>query len=203
MMRKKLLVNTLTALALLAASPVVMADNQRPSAYGPGYGMQPGMMGPGMMMGPRMGMGPGMMGMMDDGCPGGGMDMMGPGMGMGMMGMGPGMMMGPGMTGGYGPGALNLDEQQQKKITQIQDELRKKHWNLMGKMNDERVKLRDIYALGKRDPSAIGQQQQRIYDLRRQMLESSVEAQNRMEAVLVPEQKEQLRGYHGQGWMMW
>ncbi len=61
----------------------------------------------------------------------------------------------------------------------------------MGKMNDEYVKLRDLYTSGKRDPAAIGQQQQRIYDLRRQMVESSVEAQNRMEAVLTPEQKEQ------------
>ncbi len=39
-------------------------------------------------------------------------------------------------------------------------------------------------------------------DLRRQMIESWVEAQNRKEAVLTPEQKEQLRGY-GQGGMMW
>ena len=150
MMRKKLLVSTLTALTLFAASAVRA-------------------------------------------CP---EDWVG-------MGMGPGMTMGPGMRGGYGPGAaLNLNEQQQKQITQIQDELRKKHWNLMGKMNDERVKLRDLYTSGKRDPAAIGQQQQRIDDLRRQMVESSVEAQNRMEAVLTPEQKQQLRGY-GQGWMMW
>ena len=198
-MRKKLLVNTLAALALLAASAIPAAENQKPTgAYGPGYGMQPGMMGHGMM-GPGMGMGmmgygmgPGMMGMMDDGCPGGGMGMMGSGMGMG-----------PGMMGGYGPGGtLGLNESQQKRITQIQDELRKKHWNLMGKMNDEHVKLRDLYTSGKRDPAAIGQQQQRIYDLRRQMVESSVEAQNSIEAVLTPEQKEQLRGY-GQGWMMW
>ncbi len=57
MMRKKLLVNTLTAFALLAASAVPAAENQKPTgAYGPGYGMQPGMMGHGMM-GPGMGMG--------------------------------------------------------------------------------------------------------------------------------------------------
>lgn len=149
---------------------------------GSGMGMSPG-----MMMGP--GMGQGMMGM--------GQGMTGPG-----MGMGPGMM-GPGMMGGYGPGAtLNLSGPQQKQITQIQDELRKKHWDLMGKMNTEQAKLRDLYYAAPRDPKAIGQQQQRLYDLRRQMVESSVEAQNRMEAVLTPEQKEQRRGY-GQGGMMW
>ena len=120
MMRKKPLVQALAALALLATTAVPAAEDQRPAGgYGPGHGMQPGMMG-----------------MMND-CPGGG-GMMGPG--MGMMG-GPGMMMGPGMMGGHDPGSmLNLDESQQKKITQIQDELRKKHWGLMGKMNDEYAK---------------------------------------------------------------
>ena len=71
----------------------------------------------------------------------------------------------------------------------------------MGKMNDEYAKLNQLYYSDKRDPAAIGKQQQRVYDLRRQMMESSVEAQNRMEAVLTPEQKEQRRGY-GQGGMM-
>lgn len=188
MMRKKLLVNTLTALALFAASAVHACPEDwmgmDPGTMG-GYGMGHGMMGPGMMgMGPGMGMGSGMMGM-------------GPGM-MGY-GMGPGMM-GHGMMGGYGPGNMpNLDESQQRKIIQIQDELRKKHWDLMGKMNDEQAKLNQLYYSGQRDPAAVGKQYQRIQDLRRQMMESSVEAQNRTEAVLTPEQKEQLRGY---GWRM-
>ena len=226
MIRKKPFVQTLAALALLTASATVpAADPQQPAAggygpdyygmhpgmtggYGMGYGMMgPGMMGmsPGMMMGPGMGMmgpgmGHGMMGMMDDDWDDDGM--MG---GRGMRGMGPGMMgMGPGMMGGYGPaGALNLDESQQKKITQIQDELRKKHWDLMGKMNDEQAKLRQLYYYsGQRDPAAIGKQYQRIQDLRRQMVESSIEAQNRTDAVLTPEQKEQMRrfSYDGRMW---
>lgn len=167
MMRKKLLVNILTALTLFAANAVHACPED------------------------WMGMGPGMMG--DYGM---GHGMMGPG----MMGMGPGMM-GYGMMGGYGPGNMpNLDESQQRKVVQIQDELRKKHWDLMGKMNDEQAKLNQLYYSGQRDPAAIGKQQQRVYDLRRQMMESMVEAQNRMEAVLTPEQKEQRRGY-GRGWM--
>lgn len=188
MIRKKLLVHTLAALALLTASAAApAADPQQPAAggYGPGYyGMHPGMMG-GYGMGPGM-MGSGMgHGMMDDGR--GDDCMMG---GRGMRGMEPGMMgMGPGMMGGYGPaGMLNLDESQQKKIVQIQDELRKKHWDLMGKMNDEQAKLRQLYYYsGQRDPAAIGKQYQRIQDLRRQMMESSIEAQNRIDAVLTPE----------------
>jgi len=174
MMRKKLLVSTLTALTLFAASAV----HACPEDW---MGMGPGMMGPGMMgMGPGMGMGSGMMG-------------------HGMMGMGP-WMMGYGMMGGYGPGGMpNLDESQQRKIVQIQDDLRKKHWDLMGKMNDEQAKLNQLYYTGPRDPAAVSKQYQRVQDLRRQMMESSVEAQNRIETVLTPEQKEQMRGY---GWRM-
>lgn len=106
------------------------------------------------------------------------------------------------MMYGYGPGSeLNLDESQQKKMTQIQDDLRKKHWELMGKMNDEYAKLRDLYFADKRDPEAIGKQLQQVFDLRRQMMVDSIDAQNRMEALLTTEQKKQMRKYYGHGWM--
>ena len=150
-------------------------------------------MGPGMMGG--YGMGPGMMGGWDD------WDDRYMNRGM----MGPGMMIGPGMMGGYGYGpqaALNLDAAQQQKIAQIQDEQRKKQWDLMGKMNDEQAKLNQLYYSGQHDPAVIGKQYQRIQDLQRQMMESSIEAQNRIEAVLTPEQRQTLRGY-GRGGMMW
>ena len=85
------------------------------TAVGQGYGMGPGMMGGGY--GPGYGMGPGMMGGYGPG----------QGMGPGMMGgYGPGQGMGPGMMGGgYGPGyaALNLTDEQRKKIDAIQEEV--------------------------------------------------------------------------------
>ena len=151
---------------------------------------------------PMMGQGYGMMG------PG----MMGPGYGYGGM-MGPGMMghgygmMGPGMTGygmmrGYGPMWLpDLKEDQQKKISAIYEELHKKRWDLMTRMQGEYATLRGLYAAEKRDPAAIGNQYKKIGELRRQMVEQSVDAGNRMEAVLTKEQKERLRSY-GPGWMM-
>lgn len=167
---------------------------------GPGMmGMGPGMMGPGMMgMGPR-----GMWGDWDDWDDRYmGRGMMGPGMmGPGMMGPG---MMGPGMMGGYGYGpALDLTEQQQAKIAQIQEDFRKKQGDLAAKMDAEQAKLNEIYYSGKRDPAAIDNQYKKIYDLRRQMIQIQVDAQNRMDAVLTPEQKERLRGYYGgRGGMM-
>lgn len=196
-------ITALVALALLGTiSSSAYAQEEQAGAY-PGYGMGPGMMR-GWGAGPRS-----MWGDEDDWHMGRGM--MGPGsmyghgrmMGPGMM-YGHGTMMGPGMMYGYGQGSmLNLDESQQKKMTQIQDELRKKHWDLMGKMNDEYAKLRDLYLADKRDPEAIGKQLQRVYDLRRQMMVDSVEAQNRMEALLTDEQKKQMRNSYGSGGMMW
>ena len=186
MMRTNLLVNTFAALSLVAASSLPAVEAEAPEdAYSPGM-MGPGMMGPGMM-GPGM-MGPGMMG--------------GYGMRHGMGMMGPGMM-GPemGMMGALY--ALDLNDDQQKKVTQIQDGLRKQHWEQMGKIQDEYVKLRDLYAADTRDPAAIGAQAQRIFDLRRQMIEASVDAGNRMEAALTAEQKAQLRKGVRSGCPMW
>lgn len=134
------------------------------------------------------------------------------GMGPGMMGMGHGMMggmmggygMGPGMMGGYGAGQgiPNLTEQQQNKMAQIQEEVRKKHWDIMGKMNAEQMKLQQLYYSGKRDSAAIEAQHKQIYQLQREMDESWLDAQSRMDAILTKEQKELLRGGYGPGWMM-
>ena len=212
---KQKLVGALAAMALLGT--VASASAQQGQPYY-GYGMGPGMMGgwcPMCGMGPGM-MGPGMMGMGPRGMWGVwddwddrymGRGMMGPGMmGPGMMGpgmMGPGLM-GPGMMGGYGYGpALDLTEQQQAEIAQIQEDFRKKQSDLAAKMDAEQAKLNEIYYSGKRDPAAIDNQYKKIYDLRRQMIQIQVDAQNRMDAVLTPEQKERLRGYYGgRGGMM-
>lgn len=173
-----------------------------PAGYGPAYGPGPGMMGgygrgpgaygPGMMRGygpaygpaydQGYGYGSGMMG----GYGRGGM-MGGYGYGGGMMGLGPWQ-------------ALDLNEQQLGKITQIQDETRRKNWSVMGKLMDEQAHMRDLFLTDKRDPAAIGKQAMKIADLRRQMLEASVDARNRAEALLTKEQKDQLRSWH-RGWL--
>lgn len=152
--------------------------------YGPGYGMGPGMMG-GYGYGPGYGMGPGMMG-----------------------GYGPGWDMGPGMMGGYGPGmmgfgalgALNLTDAQRAKIADIQRELSQKHWELMGKAFEERNKLLEQFESGKADDQAARKTYQAMAEARRQMFESSLDARKRIDSILTPEQREQLRrGWRG-GW---
>lgn len=185
-------------LAALLATPLHAqpARPDNPPAYGPGMmgGYGPGMMGSdgrgGMMggygAGPGQGYGPGMMG---PGIMGGMMGgMMGPYGRDGMMGLGPLQ-------------ALDLDEQQIGRMNQIRDELRRKNWAAMGKLQDERAQMRDLFLADKRDPAAIGRQSMKIAELRRQLLEARIDAHNRIEALLSKEQKAQLRSYR-RGWMM-
>jgi Spy/CpxP family protein refolding chaperone len=138
-----------------------------------------GMGGSGMGMGPGGGMGMGMMGM--------------GGSGMGMMGMGPVSM-------------LDLSDDQRDKIEKIQDDTRRKNWDTYGKIMDEQSKLRDLYAGETVDPKKVGAVYGGIAKLQQQVIEASVEAHNRVQAVLTKEQKEQLKqwsrgGMGGRGMM--
>ena len=123
--------------------------------------------------------------------------------------MGPGMMggYGPGMTGGYGPGygmgtgmmgwrnyrGLDLSADQKSKITPIQKEMRSKQWALMGEIMDAQDKLQELYDADKQDSAAINKQYKVIEDLRRQMVDNSVEAHNRINSILTKEQREKFR----------
>lgn len=146
------------------------------------------------------GMGPGMMG----GCMPGGM-------GSGMMGgyshgygMGPGMM-GPGMMGYGAFQGLNLSGDQKSRIAKIRKATRTKHLALMDEMMDAQDKLQELYDAEKQDSAAINKQYKVIEDLRRQMVDSSVETHNQISDILTKEQREKLRE-RGRGYspmMMW
>ncbi len=124
---------------------------------------------------------------MMEGCMEGGM--MG-GMGGGS-GMGGGMMMGsPRM---HMVMALDLTDDQRAKINKLHDELQHKNWERMGLIQDETAKLRDLYEADKRDPKAIGAEYQKIFDLKRQIIEAIVDTQNRIEDVLTPDQRAHLK----------
>ena len=202
---KRLLVGSIVP-TLLLASGVALAQPAAAPAQPPAWG--PAMMGPGGPMmggpgasprgvyGPWQGMGGGTMG----GCG------YGPGMGFGGM-MGPGMMgggmMGGGMMGVAGPAlaALGLDEAQRNEVVKIGDELRKKRWAVAGQMQDEMAKIRDAAWSGKRDRASILAAHKRMSELGQQQLESSLDAADRIDKVLTPEQRQQL-GRIGPWWMM-
>jgi len=70
----------------------------------------------------------------------------------------------------------------------------------MGQLRSEQFKLRRMYNADKVDTKAVGEQQKKVDDLRRQMLQSRLEARSQIEAVLTPEQRKQMR-QSGPWWM--
>ena len=124
------------------------------------------------------------------------------GMGYGMMGyggyghgygMGPGMMYGYGRGYGAGPGfALDLTDEQRAKIDKIQQDTASKQWELTAKLQDERVRLNQLYYSGKRDDDAAGKSYKTISGLRQQLFESRLAAQKLVDGVLTKEQRQQL-----------
>ncbi|MEZ5619039.1 MAG: Spy/CpxP family protein refolding chaperone [Rhodocyclaceae bacterium] len=193
MMSKKRLMGILVAstigagVAFAQPNPGTMGPGMMGGGYGPGMmgGYGQGQMGPGMMGG---GYGPGMMG----GGYGHGM------MGQGMMGQG---MMGQGMMGSQqGLPGISMDDKQRKAYNAINDDLRRKRWELMGRTMDEQARLRDLYEAEKRDPAAIGAAYQRVFDLQRQMIEATVAAHNKIEGLLTAEQRQTVREFWGQSW---
>lgn len=133
-----------------------------------------------------------------------GMGMMGGGGGMGGCGDGASMMDGynRGMMG-LGPiSMLDLTPDQRSKLNKIRYDLRKQHWAIMGKIIDEQAKLSDLYAADKPDPKKIGAVYGAIFDLRRQMIETQIDAMNRAKDILNKEQitkLKQLQQYRGMG----
>jgi len=151
-----------------------------------------GQPGPG---GPN-GMGPGMMGGYG-----------GPGAGNGPVPRGgyggPGFGMGPGMMGWGNYRELNLSAEQKVKITRIRQEMRTKQWAVMGEMMDAQDNMQDLYDVDKQDADAINKQYKEIEDLRRQMVNNSVEAHNQINSILTKEQREKAReSSRGYGPMM-
>ena len=118
----------------------------------------------------------------------------GPGYGMmGGYGMGPGMTWGYGRGYGAGPGfALDLTDAQRSNIDKIQQDSASKQWELMAKLQDERVRLNQLYYSGKRDDDAVGKSYKTISGLRQQLFDSRLAAQKLVDGVLTKEQREQL-----------
>lgn len=115
----------------------------------------------------------------------------------GMMGGYGGYGMGQGMMGGLGLGAierLDLSAEQRSQIDSIERELRRTNWALMEKMHDAMETLHEPTSMaGKSDRAAVLAASKRVSDLRQQMLENSLDARDKAEALLTPQQREQAR----------
>jgi len=130
---------------------------------------------------------------------------MGPGMMGGGWGMGPGMMgggwgMGPGLGVLGGIELLDLSPAQRSKINGIADDLRKKHWELLGRLQDDEAKLRDLVSQPEPDPKAIGSVYVQMSKLRQQMIEVHANAMDQARAVLTVEQRSELDRWQLDSW---
>jgi Spy/CpxP family protein refolding chaperone len=187
---------------LLAASAAVLLGTATAACSQPYGGMGPGMMGGygqggqgygqgqgyGPGFGPGYGMGPGMMG--------------GYGMGPGMMGGYGGNGMGPGMMGGYGGYGYgpDLNAEQRAKVSEIQQEFAQKHWELTGSMHRQGGPMYEAFGPGSFDEKAARKAYETMAEAQKQMFEASLQMRKKIDAVLTPEQREQMgRGWRGRG----
>jgi Spy/CpxP family protein refolding chaperone len=156
-------------LMAIATATLLMA-----SAHG-----QPGGRGPGMMdgYGPGSGWGGGMM----------------DGYGHGY-GRDPGWhgMMGPEMGFGHDYWSLKLSDEQRDKILAVERTASSKRWELMGKMREQGLRMRENYATGKLDDDAARKNYQAMSEVHRAMFEIALQARKDVQAVLTPEQREQM-----------
>jgi Spy/CpxP family protein refolding chaperone len=105
--------------------------------------------------------------------------------GMGMMGGWGGGMMGPGW------GALDLTKDQRNKAYAIHRDLREKQFALMDRMHDNMESV-SFYRNGKFDEQAARNFYAGVEKIHRQMFENMLDAQKRADALLTPQQRQQL-----------
>lgn len=132
-------------------------------------------------------------------------------------GMGPGMMRSdcprPGharrgramqpdmMGGGHGRGGAmmggllipDLTDEQRTQMAQIQQEYGRKHWALMGQMHEQGGPPDDGLQRGQFDEQAARRHHDAMLGIQKQMFENSLEARKRIDSLLTPQQREQLR----------
>jgi Spy/CpxP family protein refolding chaperone len=114
-------------------------------------------------------------------------------------GYGPGWGPGPGMMGGGGPGFMgggwgalpaDLSADQRTKIFEIQRDMRAKQWPLMQQMHET------MWAGAAQDEQAERQAYDRLATLQKQVFENMLDARKRIDAVLTPQQRDEVK----RGW---
>ena len=95
---------------------------------------------------------------------------------------------------------LGLDDEQLKEIAEIQQELRAELQELKVERYEESLKLQALYAADDLDAGDINDQQQRVFDVIKEITELQVEAQKDIRDLLTSEQKNRLA--RSGGWLM-
>lgn len=125
-------------------------------------------------------------------------------------GLPPGAMAGPRRQGmrpwrmealGLGPVyRLDLTDAQRTQVNAISDQLRAKNWATLGKIMDQRARLRDQRGASEPDAKAVKAAVTEIGRLRGEMAEARILAMNQARQLLTKEQREQLDRWRKEGW---
>ena len=92
---------------------------------------------------------------------------------------------------------LDLTSEQRAKIAEIRTEFGRKQEELMAQMQALRGRPGGVYRDGPFDEQAARQSHDTMTALRKQMFENALEARKRIDGVLTPQQREQLRSRPG------
>jgi len=101
-------------------------------------------------------------------------------------------MMGPQTGFGLDYRSLKLSDEQRDKILAIERAASSKRWELMGKMREQGLRAHENYATGKLDDEVLRKNYQAMSDAHKAMFEASLQTRKDIQAVLTPEQREQL-----------
>ncbi len=101
---------------------------------------------------------------------------------------------------GMGPvWTLDLTGEQRAEIGKIHDSLRKQHWELRGKLQEQYSKLENLNAATIVDKAAIDAVYDEIFKLRRQLVQTSTDARAETAKLLSDEQRKTFAGWRRGG----
>ncbi len=87
----------------------------------------------------------------------------------------------------------DLSDEQRTQMAQIQQEFGRKHWALMGQLHEQGGPTDDGLQRGQFDEQAARRHHDAMLGIQKQMFENSLEARKRIDGLLTPQQREQLR----------
>lgn len=121
--------------------------------------------------------------------------------GMMMEGMGHRMMSEAGMgedhferaTSPHAMAALNLSDEQRKKMTEQRRELRNNTWDIQRQLVDQREQLGMLYSAENFDPAAIKAAYEKLFQLKLKLIEGTLKFKQDLRKILNADQQKQMR----------
>lgn len=89
---------------------------------------------------------------------------------------------------------LGLSAEQRAKLADIERDFQAKQWLAMEKMHGQELHMHDLFGSDGIDEGTARKSYQAMSDAHKEMFETLLEARKRVDGVLTPEQREQLRG---------